>query len=490
MFNKGLKMLIGLAAIGLMIGMPTMIQATPGTKVLITDNPANKVIEVDPVTFNIDWEYGALTFPNEAIPLTNGDILIADTYGSPTGRVIQVDSATKQIKWQYVPEYSTTFRPVDIKRCVDFTGGTPTETLLITDGYPYNSKVMEITYPGKATVWKLSAIDIGGTGDYIFWEAVKRPGVGSPTCLITCRSNTGKDSVMEIEWPGDGTRRTITWQYGPGGPNPLLNDPRDAEWVPGGGENPPVLIADTDNQRIIVVDPGTATIGGTIVWEWTHTGMDGTFTPYEATMIENGKILVAGAMGDIDDNKDGIYPTAPTHVFEIGLNGSITWDYKPSDEQNPHNLVDVEEKGIINNAMIEYKDIQGNDVGGYPVLAGVVVPIFQPEIVYEGTPTIVATKTVSPEGPQRPGTELDYTISLQNTGNGTATLIMVTDQVPPGTEYVAGSTWGAGFAYSWSHDGGMTYDTSEAFPVTHIRFNRAYLSPGESAQLGFSVRIK
>lgn len=91
------RLLIGLMAIVLMIGLPMISQATPGAKLVITDNPRHKVIEVEPTTNSIMWEYGGtptLIYPNEAIPLTNGNILIADTYNE---RIIEVRTSDNTI---------------------------------------------------------------------------------------------------------------------------------------------------------------------------------------------------------------------------------------------------------------------------------------------------------------------------------------------------------------------------------------------------------
>lgn len=459
-----------------MIGLPMITQAMPGAKVLITDNPNHKVIEVDPTTNNVVWEYGGsptLRYPNEAIPLTNGNILIADTYN---GRIIEVTSDTKQI----VGSYSTgLIRPVDVKRCVDYTTGTPRDTLLITDFAVGGSKVLEVTYPGGALVWELLAMSIGGTGDYLFWEAEKRPGNGTPTYLITCRSWMGKDSVIEVQ---QDVYPMVTWRYGydPGSPTQgsSLNDPRDANWTPCGN----VLITDTDNQQVIEVQP-TPPFGGNIVWG--VGSLNG--HPYESIRIENGNTLVVEAYGD--DNKDGIYVGTPSAIWEFRPDMTYDWWYFGT--QNI--FVDIEAKGIINIAKIEYMDM--NEKVMPKVFAGVVVPIFQPEIVWVGTPTIVATKTVTPRGAQRPGTILTYTIELRNTGNGTATAVMVTDQVPDGTRYDV-TTKGIYFgsdnpeANKFSNDGGVSWEASENEFITHLRWLLGNLAPNESRTLEFSVVIQ
>jgi len=494
------RLLIGLLATAMMIGLPVITQATPGAKVLITDNPNHKVIEIDPKTGDVVWEYGngtpgsgtnQLNYPNEAIPLTNGNILIADTYN---GRIIEVTSDTKQIVWQYTAEYTTTFRPVDVKRCIDYTTGIPRDTLLITD-FGAN-KVIEVTYPGGVVVWELQA---GGTGDYLLWEAEKRPGMGTPTYLITSRTQTGHggNCVIEVQRTGTTTWTwNITWRYDG------LTDPRDANWTPCGN----VLITDpeVEGRRVIEVEP-TYPTGGNIVWQYGPSG----YIPFEAMPIETGNILMAGIAPPRpwdpttwDDNKDGKYPPTTTaynytdvrEVSKVGTgNTTYRWGWMRYGTGTPYGtgsasaFVDVEEKGIINIAKIEYMDMYENEMP--KVFAGVVVPIYQPEVTWVGTPTIVATKTVSPEGSQKPGATLTYTIELTNTGVGTATAVVVTDRVPDGTKYVFDSD--SPEANLFSHDGGANWDNSETTePITHLRWNLGDMLPGETRTLQFSVVIQ
>ncbi len=54
-------------------------------------------------------------------------------------------------------------------------------------------------------------------------------------------------------------------------------------------------------------------------------------------------------------------------------------------------------------------------------------------------PVLALTKTVSPNGPQPPGTELIYTVTVTNNGTGVATTVVITDIVPTYTTYKAGS---------------------------------------------------
>jgi uncharacterized repeat protein (TIGR01451 family) len=54
-------------------------------------------------------------------------------------------------------------------------------------------------------------------------------------------------------------------------------------------------------------------------------------------------------------------------------------------------------------------------------------------------PTVSILKSVSPAGPQAPGTVLTYTMVVTNGGTGAASSVVLTDPVPTDTTYVAGS---------------------------------------------------
>ena len=54
-------------------------------------------------------------------------------------------------------------------------------------------------------------------------------------------------------------------------------------------------------------------------------------------------------------------------------------------------------------------------------------------------PVLSLTKVVNPAGPQPPGTELTYTLTVTNNGTGTATNVVLTDVIPANTTYKAGS---------------------------------------------------
>ena len=89
-----------------------------------------------------------------------------------------------------------------------------------------------------------------------------------------------------------------------------------------------------------------------------------------------------------------------------------------------------------------------------------------------------------------PGAVLGYSVVYSNTGAADAFSIVLSDPVPPSTTYVAGSASGAGMTITFSHDGGGTYDASDALPVTHVRWTRpGPLPPGGSGTVAYSVSV-
>ncbi|MCZ6649386.1 MAG: DUF11 domain-containing protein [Acidobacteria bacterium] len=106
-------------------------------------------------------------------------------------------------------------------------------------------------------------------------------------------------------------------------------------------------------------------------------------------------------------------------------------------------------------------------------------------------PTLAVVKSVAPAGNQPPATTLTYTVLMTNNGTGAATAVVVNDPIPANTTYVTGSAAGAGTTIEYSHDGGGSYDASDAAPVTHIRWTlaAALAAGGGSATVSFQVII-
>ncbi len=77
-------------------------------------------------------------------------------------------------------------------------------------------------------------------------------------------------------------------------------------------------------------------------------------------------------------------------------------------------------------------------------------------------PNLTLSKGVSPSGPQPPGTDLTFTITLTNTGTSNATSAEVVDTLRPTVQFKVGSVStslpaGISFVVEYSNDGGATW---------------------------------
>ncbi|MBN2415136.1 choice-of-anchor D domain-containing protein [bacterium] len=106
-----------------------------------------------------------------------------------------------------------------------------------------------------------------------------------------------------------------------------------------------------------------------------------------------------------------------------------------------------------------------------------------------GTPILVLSKSVD-KATAGPGEQLTYTIIYENIGDGDAAAINIKDPIPANTTFVAGSVTATGMTVTYSHDGGSSYNGSDAAPVTHIFCQRSSaLAPGGSGSITFKVTI-
>lgn len=100
-------------------------------------------------------------------------------------------------------------------------------------------------------------------------------------------------------------------------------------------------------------------------------------------------------------------------------------------------------------------------------------------------------KEVTPSGAATSGATLTYTLNYQNIGSGTATNVVLTDAIPTDTIYITNSATGADTTISYSHDGGITYDSSQDLPVTYIKWElTSVLASGAGGSVGFEVRVE
>lgn len=106
------------------------------------------------------------------------------------------------------------------------------------------------------------------------------------------------------------------------------------------------------------------------------------------------------------------------------------------------------------------------------------------------TPQITLVKSVD-HSVAAPGELLTYTIDFISAGVTTAFNVTVVDAIPPECLFEAGSAQGAGTQIEFSHDGGVSFDSSETAPVTHIRWTLlAPLEPAETSLVSYGARVR
>jgi uncharacterized repeat protein (TIGR01451 family) len=105
------------------------------------------------------------------------------------------------------------------------------------------------------------------------------------------------------------------------------------------------------------------------------------------------------------------------------------------------------------------------------------------------SPSLTLVKSVD-RTEAAPAEVLTYTLVYTNTGGADAHAVEVIDPVPAYATYVAGSAVGAGMSITFSHDGGATWDASDAAPVTHVKWSLgAPLAPASAGTVTLQVRI-
>jgi uncharacterized repeat protein (TIGR01451 family) len=128
-------------------------------------------------------------------------------------------------------------------------------------------------------------------------------------------------------------------------------------------------------------------------------------------------------------------------------------------------------------------------------------------------PNVTLQKSVSPSGAAQliPGADLTYTIGFTNGGTAVASSLVVSDPVPPNTDFKVGSvtnnpgTTGLSVVVAYSNNGGSTYVYTPASAgggapagydrsVTNIRWtftgNLSQTSPNNTGSISFIARIR
>jgi hypothetical protein len=235
-----------------------------------------------------------------------GNILISDQFNN---RVIEVDPVSKNIVWQFgngssVAGPHSVVAPNDAQRVGDLT-------LIAGTGAPQGSepgcasapcldnRVFVVNQAGRI-VWQYGEAGESGAGFNELNTPVQATFLPNKHILITDQAN---ERVIEVN-----QRHRIVWQYGMTGVTGngfnQLNNPNSAELL----ENGDILIADENNNRVIEVNRKKQ-----VVWSYNDPDIGLLSGAAFASRLCNGDTLIT----DSNNNR----------VFEVDLTGSLVGSY-------------------------------------------------------------------------------------------------------------------------------------------------------------------
>ena len=280
--------------------------------VVIADQFNNRVIEVDPETHEVVWQFGdgsAVPGPHSIVGTNDAErvgplTLIAGTgippntattctnpAGCPDNRVILVNPAG-HIVWQYGQAGVAGAGPnqLNVPVCSVFL---PSGHILITD--QSNQRVIEVTR-GKRIVWQYGMTGVSGSGPNQLNNPNSAELLENGHILIADENN---NRVIEVT---RGLQIVATFTAS-GSPMPV-SGAAFASRLPNGD----TLITDSNNSRIVEVDENDG-----LVWQYFTNDPKGNPTPFptRAVRLRNGNTLISDQFND--------------RVIEVDPAGNIVW---------------------------------------------------------------------------------------------------------------------------------------------------------------------
>ncbi len=281
--------------------------------VLIADQFNNRVVEVDPVSHDVVWQFGdgssvpgptSIVGTNDAqrvgrLTLISGtgtpagaDPSCTDSTGCPDNRVILVNREGR-IVWQYGQAGVTGSDFNQLNTPVQATF-LPNSHVLITD--QGNERIIEVT-EDLEIVWQYGTTGVIGSG----FDELNNPNsaelLDNGHILIADENN---NRVIEVTHD-----KQIIWQYPDPVDTTLLNGAAFASRLPNGN----TLITDSNNNRIIEV-----TQSGGVVFTFVTTSRMGSNPnplPTRAVRLRNGNTLISDQFND--------------QVIAVDPSGNIVW---------------------------------------------------------------------------------------------------------------------------------------------------------------------
>ena len=246
---------------------------SPDGKTIVANEEGHEVIvRIDIATRKVIWEYGrydhaghragALHTPDDAYPLANGDVIVADIFNC---RVIEISSAKQIVRQWGRTGACTSHAPA--------TYGEPNGDTPLPDGG------LLITEIRGSRVVRLDA-----AGHVLFDMHV-------PTIYPSDAHLDSKGNILVVDYASPGAivrvdlQGHVVWRYGPRSGPGRLDHPSLAIELPNGL----VAVNDDFRHRVVIIDPHT----NRIVWQYGHTDRHGRadgflFTPDGIDLIPAG----------------------------------------------------------------------------------------------------------------------------------------------------------------------------------------------------------
>jgi len=226
-----------------------------------------------------------------------GNILIADQFNN---RVLEVDPSTNEVLWQFgdgswIAGPTSVVAPNDFQRVNQFsliagTGAPPGGEPNCPNGCPDN-RVMIVNRVGTID-WQYGQAGVTGSGFDQLNTPVQNTYLPNGDILIT---DQGNQRVIEVN-----RSKQIVWQHGQTGVSGSmfnqLNNPNSAELL----DNGHILIADENNNRVIEVDRNHR-----IVWSYGSPSGKQLSGAAFASRLPNGNTLIT------DSNNNRILEVTP-----------------------------------------------------------------------------------------------------------------------------------------------------------------------------------
>ncbi|MFN0062802.1 MAG: NHL repeat-containing protein [Myxococcaceae bacterium] len=267
---------------------PSGVESAPDGSLLVADKFNQRILRIQP-TRPAGYSLLLSRFaedPDSGHLLPDGTLLVART----AAHRVERQTASGSVIWSYGSGSST---------CADGNLDLPSDLALLANGNYLvvdqdHARLLEIT-PTGSKAWQLGRSDCAtGFGPDELAQPFHVDVEPNGRILV---AEVGAHTVSEIV-PGAGpTGATVIWQFGErgvaGSDEAHLQRPTSARRLPNGD----VLIADSDNHRILQVRP-TLPAGGTVVWSFGVTGVPGNdlthlYWPYDVSRSPQGSFFVA-----------------------------------------------------------------------------------------------------------------------------------------------------------------------------------------------------